>query len=151
MQVLPDGNVFVGWGSEPHFSEFSGDGVLLFDATFPPAVESYKAFRFPWKGEPQTRPTVVAESRAGDEVELYVSWNGATEVASWRLLAGPGPGELKSLGSVPRKGFETAVTLQTDEPYLAVRAEDGSGNELATSLAVKPRDQASAPTLRKRA
>ena len=151
MQVLPDGNVFVGWGSEPYFSEFSRDGELLFDATFPRAVESYRAFRFPWKGEPLTRPTVVAESGDGDEVELYVSWNGATEVASWRLLAGPAPGELKSVDSVPRKGFETAVTLQTDEPYLAVKAEDGSGNELATSQAVKPRDQASTPTLRKRA
>ena len=55
------------------------------------------------------------------------------------------------MGSVLRKGFETAVTLQTNEPYLAVKAEDGSGHELATSLAVKPRDRASAPKPRKRA
>ena len=52
VQVLPNGNVFIGWGSEPLFSEFSKDGELLFDATFPREVESYRAFRFPWSGRP---------------------------------------------------------------------------------------------------
>jgi hypothetical protein len=141
VQVLPDGNLFVGWGSEPFFSEFSRDGELLFDAGFPPTVESYRAFRFPWKGEPQTRPAVVAESGDGDKVEVYVSWNGATEVATCQVLAGPGPDELGPVGSVPRNGFETAVTLQTDETYLAVKTGDGSGKELATSRAFKPQDQ----------
>jgi hypothetical protein len=150
VQVLPDGNVFVGWGSEPYFSEFSRDGRLLFDASFPPAVESYRAFRFPWKGEPRTRPAVFAES-GGDETTIYASWNGATEVATWQVLAGPKAGKLEPVASAPRKGFETAVTLQTDEPYLAVKAKDGSGNELATSRAVKPQDRASAPTGQKRA
>jgi hypothetical protein len=154
VQVLPGGNVFVGWGSELFFSEFSCQGGLLFDASFSPVVESYRAFRFPWKGEPQTRPAVVADSGEGHEVELYVSWNGATEVATWPVLAGPGPDgpdELKREASVPRKGFEAAVTLQTDEPDLPVKAEDGSGNELATSRAVKSQEQSSVPTGRKRA
>ena len=52
MQTLPDGNVFVGWGSAPYLSEFGRDGELLFDARFPPEVESYRAFRFPWSGQP---------------------------------------------------------------------------------------------------
>src|SRR5215216_3085750 len=51
LQVLPNGNVFMGWGSEPYFSEFSEDGELLFDASFPSELESYRAFRFPWKGQ----------------------------------------------------------------------------------------------------
>jgi len=127
------------------------DGELLFDASFPVEVESYRAFRFPWKGEPQATPAVVAVSGDGDEVEVYVSWNGATEVATWQVLAGSGPDELKPVASVPRKGFEIAVALQTSEPYVAVRAKDDSGKELATSRAVKPQDQASAPRDRKRA
>src|SRR5215212_5985333 len=104
VQILHGGNVFVGWGSEPFFSECSPEAGLLFDASFPPVVESYRAFRFPWKGESQTRPAVVAESGEGDEVKLYVSWNGATEVATWRVLAGPGPDgpdELKPVVSRP--------------------------------------------------
>src|SRR5829696_4887683 len=68
VQVLPNGNVFVGWGSEPFFSEFGYDGKLLFDASFPSQVESYRAFRFPWNGQPQDMPALVAESGSEDEV-----------------------------------------------------------------------------------
>jgi hypothetical protein len=150
VQVLPGGHVFVGWGSEPYFSEFSHDGDLLFDASFPPEVESYRAFRFSWKGEPQTRPAIVAESGEGDGVEIYVSWNGATEVAAWRVLAGPGPDELRPVRSFPRAGFETIATLQAEGPYFAVMAEDDAGQELATSRAVKLLDRATIQPNRKR-
>jgi hypothetical protein len=138
VQVLPGGNVFVGWGSEPYFSEFGRDGKLIFDAGFPPELESYRAFRFPWKGHPQDAPAVVAETGKEGKVTLYVSWNGATEVASWQVLAGGGPDELEPVGSAPRKGFETALILQTDELYVAVQAEDGSGQVLGTSKTLKP-------------
>jgi hypothetical protein len=136
--VLPNGNVFVGWGSEPYFSEFSRDGKLLFDASFPSELESYRAFRFPWKGQPQDAPAIVAESGPEDKVTLYVSWNGATEVDTWEVLAGAGPDWLEPVGSAPRKGFETALTLQTDEPYVAVKAKDSSGQVLGTSKTLKP-------------
>jgi WD40 repeat protein len=36
VQVLPNGNVFVGWGSDPVLSEFTRDGELLFSAALPP-------------------------------------------------------------------------------------------------------------------
>src|SRR5215210_6757316 len=104
VQVLPHGNVFVGWGSEPFFSEFSRDGELLFDASFPSDVESYRAFRFSWKGQPQDSPAVFAEAGPEDRVTLYVSWNGATEVDTWQVLAGDGPDRLEPAGSAPRKG-----------------------------------------------
>ena len=118
MQVLPNGNVFVGWGSEPSFSEFGPDGELLFDAAFPTEVESYRAFRFPWKGQPDDGPAVAAESGADDRVTIYASWNGATEVDTWQVLAGGSPDELEPVGSAPRKGFETVVTVDTSEPYV---------------------------------
>src|ERR687885_1671708 len=109
MQVVPNGDVFIGWGSEPVFSEFSGDGELLFDASFPPEVESYRTFRFPWSGHPSDRPAAVVERTSEHEVKVYASWNGATEVASWEVLGGPRPGQLESVGSVPRDDFETAI------------------------------------------
>src|SRR5918994_1711549 len=138
VQVLPNGNVFVGWGSEPSFSEFSKDGRLIFDASFPSQVESYRAFRFPWNGQPEDLPAVVAEAGPEDRVSIYVSWNGATEVDTWQVLAGGGPDKLEPAGSVPRKGFETALTLYTSEPYVAVEARDGAGRVLGTSEAVDP-------------
>ena len=52
MQVLPNGNVFIGWGRALGFSEFSKDGELLFDARLAPENKSYRAFRFPWRGRP---------------------------------------------------------------------------------------------------
>jgi hypothetical protein len=52
-------------------------------------------------------------------------------------MAGPGPDSLESLGFAPRKGFETAIAFTTDEPYVAVRAKDGSGRVLGTSEALR--------------
>jgi len=130
VQVLPNGNVFVGWGSEPFFSEFTKDGELLYHAAFAPWGESYRAFRLPWSGRPDDDPTVSVGDRKGDKVTLYASWNGATEVAAWQVLAGPGPEELGIIDSVPRHGFETVIEVKTTEPYVGVRAEDRSGGPM---------------------
>jgi hypothetical protein len=137
VQLLPNANMFIGWGSAPFISEFSYDGKLLFDAQFPPDVESYRAFRFPWKGHPTDAPAVVAESGPEEKVTLYASWNGATEVATWEVLAGPRPGQLESVDSFPRDGFETAMLVQTSDPYFAVRAKDRIGQVLGASTPVK--------------
>ncbi|HEV2093220.1 MAG TPA: arylsulfotransferase family protein [Rubrobacter sp.] len=137
VQVLPNGNVFVGWGSAPYLSEHDGEGKVLFDAGFPPEVESYRAFRFPWRGRPQGDPALAVESGPEDRVTLYASWNGATEVASWEVLAGSTAGDLKPVGSAPRKGFETAITFSTEEPYVAARAKDRSGKLLGVSRTLR--------------
>jgi hypothetical protein len=140
VQVLPNGNVFIGWGSGPLFSEFSREGELLFDARLPPEDESYRAFRFPWSGQPSDDPAISVEAGSGDKAKLYASWNGATEVASWQVLAGPNPERLKPVGSsFPKEGFETAITVRSGEPYVGVEAKDSSGRVLGTSRAVKPR------------
>jgi hypothetical protein len=139
VQVLPNDNVFIGWGSEPAFSEFSSDGELLFNAKFShTSNETYRAFRFPWSGHPSDDPAVAAEPGAEDEVTLYASWNGASEVATWQVLAGPGPDRLRPVGSAPREGFETAITVRTTEPYVGVRARGRSGRVLGNSGAIKP-------------
>jgi hypothetical protein len=140
MQVLPNGNAFIGWGNQPFFSEFNGDGELLFDASFPPEDESYRAFRFQWKGQLSGSPAVAAERGPDDEVRLYASWNGATEVATWEVLAGPSPDRLKAVASVPRSCFETAITARTAEPYVAVQAKNRSGRVLGTTKVVELRD-----------
>jgi len=132
-QLLPNGNVLVGWGSAPFVSEFSGDGELLLNASFPPECESYRAFRFPWKGHPNGAPALAAKKSSKDKVALHASWNGATEVAAWEVISGPRQNRLEPLGSVPRNGFETAMVAQTTDAYVAVRARDSSGEVLGTS------------------
>jgi hypothetical protein len=138
VQVLHNGNVFVGWGTEPYTSEYSKDGKLLFDVQFSGETQSYRAFRQVWSGRPAEDPAVAAEKDKGGKVNVYASWNGATEASTWRVLAGPEPGRLEPVGSVPWAGFETAMAIRTDEPYVAVRAEDDSGRVLGTSEAIKP-------------
>jgi hypothetical protein len=142
VQVLPNGNAFVGWGSAPDISEFNRDGDLLFSAAFPTEGETYRAFRFPWSGQPTDDPAVAAESGSKHEVTLYASWNGATEVDAWQVLAGSGPDELELLASAPHKGFETVITVHTTEPYVGLKAMNNSGKVLGTTRTITLEDSA---------
>jgi hypothetical protein len=138
VQVLPKGNILVGWGSAPFFSEFNHHGELLFHAAFPTEDESYRAFRFLWSGQPTDEPAMAVESGPEDEVTLYASWNGATEVTTWQVLAGSAPDQLELLASAPRQGFETVITVHTTEPYVSLMAVNSSGKVLGTTNAIKP-------------
>jgi Arylsulfotransferase (ASST) len=134
-QALAGGNVFVGWGEVPRVSEFSRDGRLLFDALLARDHQSYRAFRLPWRGEPAAQPAIaVREQRSG--LTAYASWNGATEVRSWRLLGGGSPGTLSRAAELPATGFETAIPAAGAGPRIAVEALDASGAALARSPAI---------------
>ncbi len=137
LQTLPNDDVLIGWGAEPYFTEFSKDGQLLFDARFPTGVGSYRAFRFPWTATPTEAPAVAALAGAGDRVDVYASWNGATEVARWEALAGSKASSLRPVGSAPRSGFETTIAVHTAASLVAARALDEGGKVLATSPAVR--------------
>jgi Arylsulfotransferase (ASST) len=142
MQTLPDGHVFVGWGPARHVSEFTRGGRLLFDLVVPPRADSYQAYRFRWHGEPLDRPAVAARRRgsgARARVTAWASWNGATALRGWQLLAGDDPNALVPLGdAVPRRNFETALHARTDAKYVAVAALDAHGRQLGQSRAVAP-------------
>jgi hypothetical protein len=138
---LPNGNVFVGWGSEPVYSEFDDNGRLLFSAAFPTESESYRAFRLPWSGHPADDPAIFAELVADDKVKIYASWNGATDVSTWQVLAGSAPDQLEPLASVPGQGFETVISLRTTESYVGLQALNGSGKVLGTTNAFNLEDR----------
>ncbi len=137
VQRLGDGNLFLGWGAEPWFSEFSAAGQVLFDARMPNADESYRAYRFEWSGTPASAPGISASVGRGGSVTVYASWNGATGVAAWRVLAGSSPHTLAPVGGAPRSGFETAMGLPAVGPYVQVQALSASGAVLGTSAAIK--------------
>ena len=137
-QPQPGGDWFVGWGQEPFFSEYSASGKLLFDAHLPPLYQSFTALRFPWAGRPVDPPALAVRderSRVGQHggAVAYVSWNGATAVTSWRLLAGPSPHALTPLASAPREGFETAIALAGAPRYVVAQALDANGLVLGSS------------------
>jgi hypothetical protein len=135
-QLLPGGRMFVGWGAEPRFTEFSPDGRVLLDGTFGKGADSYRAYRFPWSGRPADDPSVaLGEPREGSTT-VFASWNGATDVARWQVLAGPDENSMRVVASAPRRGFETAIAARTAEPRIRVRALDARGAVLGTSRAV---------------
>ncbi len=136
-QPLPGGNWFAGWGQEPFFSEYSANGKLLFDARLPPLYQSFTVLRFPWTGQPTGPPALVVRPGAHGRSVAYASWNGATAVASWRLLGGSNPHTLALLGSVSREGFETAIALAGGAPrYLVAQAIGANGAVLGSSAPV---------------
>ena len=126
-QFLPDGHVVVGWGGWPYVTEFARNGRVLFDAYFghgKPAGEdadSYRAYRFVWHGRPTDRPALAVQQRPAVAV-LFASWNGATEVRRWAVLAGSDPDTLQRIGAWIKTGFETPITVQSDAKYFAVEA-----------------------------
>jgi hypothetical protein len=143
LQALPNGDWFVGWGEVPDFSELSPTGALLFDAHFPAGDQSYRDLRFAWTGVPATRPALAllaahCAAAAHSAGTVYASWNGATLVASWRVLAGDTAHSLKPVAAALRSGFETAIALPagTSGRYLTVQALGGTGQVLGSAATV---------------
>ncbi len=138
VQTLPNGDAVVGYGGVPEISEYSASGSLLFDAHLPFGTASYRDYRHPWQGRPATPPALLANANnTAEETILHMSWNGATGVASWRILAGECAGALKPQVTIPVGGFETSEILPRKYAYAQVQALSPSGAVLATSRAAK--------------
>ena len=136
MQLLPGGRVLVGWGNLPYFSEFEQNGTLITDGQFPVGDQSYRAFTAAWTGNPTDNPAVAARINPAGGSVVYASWNGATQVNTWTVLAGRTPASLSEAGSQRRSGFETAITVSNQGPYFAVIANAAGGQPLGQSPTV---------------
>jgi hypothetical protein len=132
VQPLPDGNTFVDWGYQPYFTEFGRRGHQLFSMHFPSPIQTYRAYRFQWSGQP-TAPPSMALATTATGTRVFASWNGATDVAFWQILAGASPTTLSPVGQFPNQHFETAMWVQSTEPYFAVQALGQQRQALATS------------------
>ena len=143
VQTLANGDWMVGWGQAGYLSEVNPAGQVLFNAHLPPDWESYRTFALPWSGQPAEPPrlAVVASSSGGSAggATVYASWNGATELTSWRVLAGSSPSALAPVGSAAKAGFETAIPLSGAAAgrYFAVQALSASGAVLGTSHTIE--------------
>ena len=131
--ALPNGNLFVGWGSLRFFSEFDRRGRLVFDGRMAAPNNSYRAYRARWRGRPENRPAVAVGSVAPGVLDVAASWNGATDVARWAVLAGRDSAALRRVAVVPRTGFETRTRIRTRHSRVAVRALDARGRLLGES------------------
>jgi hypothetical protein len=142
-QRLSDGNTFIDWGAPSQaagyafdsMTEVAPDGHMLFDFTFDQPYSSYRAYRSPWQGFPDTQPALGFKFDVTG-ITLGYSWNGATEVASYRVLGGNSPQLLRQIDEQPKTDFETQSYLAgipKDECYFQVAALDKSGAVMALS------------------
>ena len=127
----------VGWGQEPFLSEFSASGRLLFDAHLPAAYQSYTVVKAPWSATPAEPPHVALRAGAHGGIVAYASWNGATAVAQWRLLAGAHPQSMIPVATTPRRGFETRIAIAAVPRYAAAQALGEQGQVLGTSAVTR--------------
>ena len=137
MQLLSNGNVFIGWGEQPNFSEYTKSGQLLLDASFPGPDDSYRAVVAPWTGLPTYPPSALAKSATGG-TNVYVSWNGATEVSTWRVLAGNSTSSLRPIAQAPKTGFQTEVHLTGTYRRFVVQALGKQGQVIGASRPFSP-------------
>lgn len=89
VNLLPaSGTILVGWGHHPAWTEYdAATGEVLCDTHLGASrlaswglVKSYRTVKSAWTGRPSTGPEAVLRTGEG---AVYVSWNGATEVAAW--------------------------------------------------------------------
>lgn len=99
-------------------------------------MHSYRIYKYPFVGQPSTLPSFAMDpntTRVG-----YVSWNGATQVSSWRVLEADAISNftwnLPQASSTRRSGFETTLLLSAKTDYVAVAAYDAEVGLLTRGL-----------------
>jgi hypothetical protein len=150
VQQLSGDRWMVGWGGLPNFTEFDAEGNAIFDAQYPRGEFNYRVYRDTWKGQPLTPPSVLVKLAPAPSAcppgakcplqlgpTAYASWNGATEVTSWQLLAGSSARHMKAISTVPKTGFETEIPAPGRNTFYAVRALSSTGRVLGTSRIVR--------------
>jgi hypothetical protein len=138
-QTLPNGGAMVGWGSQRNLTEYDAAGNVVFGASLSLGFESYRTYRQPWVGLPRSRPKVAAADEPGAGTDVYTSWNGATEVATWEFSTGSSAATLKPVATRPRTGFETRVTVPGTPRFVQSRARNAAGQVLSTSAPTRVR------------
>ena len=144
LQMLPNANVLIGWGSEGQITEYSPNDEPVFHAYLASGflqkkVQNYRAFRYNWTGFSSETIAVFAE--AVDDppaVHIYVSWNGDTETAVWRFVWLEKT--VTKTRNIPRTGFETTFQLPGFPPAIGaihVEAVNSNGRVLMVSQDVQ--------------
>lgn len=131
-QILPDGNIFTGWGSLKYCTEFSPDGDIVWDMEYSALNVTYRCYRDPWTGTPSVGAIGVKSEANGADSTVYVSWNGDTEVRTWRVLAGS-TGKMTFATEAPRTGFETAIPVAGQPAAFRLVGLDADGKVLGRS------------------
>ncbi|GLI72751.1 hypothetical protein PoHVEF18_000933 [Penicillium ochrochloron] len=135
-QVLGNGHTLQDHGATPKIEEYDENGRIVMRARFgyDNTMQTYRVYRYPWVGRPSNKPSVVAcPSIKSGKTAVYVSWNGATDVQSWKVFSGS---QVKH--TAVRNGFETTILVDdlSNKDQIVVEAvggvNDGARSESVT-------------------
>jgi EmrB/QacA subfamily drug resistance transporter len=132
---LPGGDWLMGYGGLPNLTEYNSSGEVLLDATLGKGVQDFRTYLSPWSGQPTTPPALAVHAGSGGTLQVAASWNGATDVAAWRVLTGSSAGSLAPAVSAAASGFETVLQVSS-AAYVSVQALSASGAVLGSSATV---------------
>lgn len=120
---LSNGNTFLGYGQLPYMKEFTPSGDVAMTITFGDVADnsqSYRAYRIKWESVPAADPVAVVESG-----KVYMSWNGATNVTTWKIYEGTGEDDLVLESKIANSGFESSNGIWNSTAYVKVAAFNG--------------------------
>ncbi|KAL1859842.1 hypothetical protein Plec18167_006314 [Paecilomyces lecythidis] len=144
---LPNGNMFMGYGSEPIMMEYGPlernktVSKARWSATFDYSdlISSYRTYKQEWDATPETHPDlVVLKADANEQLHCagnsiyrgYVSWNGATDVTAWLVYTGAKNTSLTAIGRAVKSGFETEFSIPNDVAFVQVGAIENSSTSV---------------------
>ncbi|KAG9996804.1 hypothetical protein KCU78_g17267, partial [Aureobasidium melanogenum] len=108
------------------------------------SVQSYRAYKQNWQGFPSWNPSIAATGNGTDNTTVYMSWNGATEIKKWAILASNSSSSLATADelwkNVTKTGFETNVTVGTNARYIRAAAFNADGEVLGATDIVDVND-----------
>lgn len=139
-QTLPNDNTFVGWSKFGYQSEHAPNGDVLMTARFvSDRYSTYRAYKSEFVGRPLNQPDVVASvygtSNTSINTVIYVSWNGATDVAGWNFYAqAQEQSESILIGHAEKTDFETMYIVNGYMDYIIAEALDRNGNYMTKSV-----------------
>lgn len=141
VQPLSNTNVFMGYGNNAAFTEYTKDGDVVWDVQFGiignASVQSYRAYKQNWTGYPSWNPSIAATGNGTAHSTVFMSWNGATEIVTWALLASSSSMDLVNATSlwknVTKDGFESNATVGSGHRYIRAAALNAQGEVLGST------------------
>ncbi|CAM1505125.1 Fc.00g107620.m01.CDS01 [Cosmosporella sp. VM-42] len=149
-QTLDNGNVILGWGYNPSFVEFKPDGTPVMDLqrgtignmTYNDMF-AYRVNKHDWFGRPTWPPSaaVDAPNKTTLNATVYLSWNGATDIAQWAVFASDNRTSINRHESLlivsERAGFETEIQLgNSTRRYMGAAALSKDGEVLGSTYVI---------------
>ena len=145
MEIMDNGNVLVGWGSQAGFTEYLPTGEPVMDVQYGRYgtwVRTYRVYKDKWVGYPKWNPRLAVDHPKN---QILASWNGATEIKSWVVMTAQKQATLTNFDAMNwadetqvmhtyRSGFETAIPIELGKAkFVRAAALDVEGKVLGAT------------------